>query len=125
MRATSIPSVGAVPWPPKIGDPLPRSVEVWFEQPKLDWILGMKGHGPEWSRIFRIYPDDRELAWEAIANATPGSMIQVVRDRSPFGISCGIEIDLAFNRRNALVTVAWHYAFENAAPRLVTAYPSF
>jgi len=52
-------------------------------------------------------------------------MIQVVRDRSPFGISCGIEISLALNRRDALVAVAWHYAFENAAPRLVTAYPSF
>jgi len=91
----------------------------------LNWILGTKGHGEEWSRVFRIYPDDRELVWEAIANATPGSMIQVVRDRSPFGISCGIEISLALNRRDALVAVAWHYAFENAAPRLVTAYPSF
>lgn len=85
----------------------------------------MKGHGPEWSRVFRIPPDDRELVWEAISKATLGSMIQVVRDRSPFGISCGIEVDLALNRREAPVTIAWHYAFENAAPRLVTAYPSF
>lgn len=85
----------------------------------------MKGHGPEWSRVFRVYPDDQKLVWGAIATAAPGALIQVIRDRSPFGISCGIEVDLALNSRNAPVTIAWHYAFENAAPKLVTAYPSF
>jgi hypothetical protein len=85
----------------------------------------MKGHGPEWSRVFRIYPDDQKLIWKAIKEATLGSMIQVVRNRLSFGVSCGIEVVLSLNCRSAPVTVAWHYAFEDAAPRLVTAYPSF
>jgi hypothetical protein len=84
----------------------------------------MKGHGPEWSRVFRVFPDDQKSVWGAIAIATPRASIQVVRDRFPFGVSCGIEVDLVLNSRNAPATVAWHYAFENAAPRLVTAYPS-
>ncbi|HET7053947.1 MAG TPA: hypothetical protein VFI09_08545 [Solirubrobacterales bacterium] len=91
----------------------------------MDWIFGMEGHGAEWNRVFLIYPDDRKLAWKAIAKATLGSTIQVVRDRTPFGVSCGIEVGLVLNQREAPVMVAWHYAFENAAPRLVTAYPSF
>jgi len=85
----------------------------------------MEGHGPEWSRVFHIYPDDQKLVWRAIARATYGSLIQLVYDRSPFGVSCGVKVDVVLNRRNAPVAVAWHYAFEKAAPRLVTAYPNF
>jgi hypothetical protein len=62
--------------------------------------------------------------WEAIARATLGSTIKVVRDRSPFGITCGIEVDLEINDRKAPTTVSWHYAIEIAAPKLVTAFPT-
>jgi hypothetical protein len=52
-------------------------------------------------------------------------MIQVVRDRSPFGIACGIEANLTISQGDAPVTISWHYTFQEAAPRLVTAYPTF
>jgi hypothetical protein len=47
-----------------------------------------------------------------------------VRDRAPHGVVCGVEVTLTINEGTAPVATAWHYAHENAAPRLVTAYPS-
>jgi hypothetical protein len=121
---SSLLSVGAGPWPPKVGEQLPRPDQVWFEQSKLNWILSSEGHGPEWTRVFRVDLGDRERVWLAIAGAMYGAAIKEVRDRSPFGISCGVEVDLTLNARSALTLVSWHYAIEIAAPRLVTAYPT-
>jgi hypothetical protein len=90
----------------------------------LDWILGTQGHGEEWRRVFRIYPDDEELAWEAIAKAALDSTIEEVRDRSPFGIACEQKPWLTLNSRSTFVVLSWHYPFKGAAPRLVTAYPT-
>jgi hypothetical protein len=47
-----------------------------------------------------------------------------MRDRAPYGVVCGVEVTLTMNDRTAPVATAWHYADEDAAPRLVTAYPS-
>jgi hypothetical protein len=112
-----------VPWPPEFGDPLPRAASAWYTQSKLGWILGNKGHGPEWGKVFRVTASDSTQVWEAIASASLESTIQVVRDRSPFGVTCGIEVDLEINDRGAPTTIAWHYAIEIAPPRLVTAFP--
>lgn len=51
------------------------------------------------------------------------STIRFVRDRTPFGLACGVTVSLTINGRMAPVTVSWHYAFEGDAPRLVTAFP--
>ena len=102
---------------------LPRADQAWFDRVKLEnWILGAEGHGREWKRVFHVDPGDWERVWEAIAQATIGATIRVVRDRSPFGVVCGIEVDLTIDGRTATSTLSWHYAEEGAAPRLVTAY---
>lgn len=111
-------------WPPRIGDPLPRAWDAWYKRSKLEWILGDEGHGPEWEKVFRVTPSDAAGVWSAIASAALGSKIQVVRDRFPFGVTCGITADLTINDRNSPTTISWHYAMEIAAPRLVTAFPT-
>lgn len=42
----------------------------------------------------------------------------------PYGVVCGVEVELRINDRTAAAATAWHYTDEDAAPRLVTAYPS-
>jgi hypothetical protein len=110
-------------WPPRIGDPLPRGDQAWYEPIKLEsWILAGRGHGLEWQRVFRVGVDDGARVWEAIATAARRATIATVRDRGADGIVCGIEVVLTVGDRSALVTVSWHYADQNAPPRLVTAY---
>lgn len=112
-------------WPPKIGEILPRATECWHEQAKLDdWVLATRGHGLEWERVFRVGPEDRVSVWEAIAAGAGGAQITSVRDRGVNGIVCGVEVELTIGERTAPVTASWHYADENSAPRLATAYPT-
>ena len=57
-------------WPPKVGEALPRAAEAWCIEVKwTDWVLAEHGHGPEWSRVFRLDSEDWERVWEAIAEA--------------------------------------------------------
>ncbi|MGE5282120.1 MAG: hypothetical protein ACM3N0_07340 [Chloroflexota bacterium] len=51
-------------------------------------------------------------------------MIEEVRDRSPYGVICGIRVDLTIGSRRAGALISWHYALAIASPRLVTAYPT-
>jgi hypothetical protein len=113
-----------MPWPPSIGKPLPRAASIWFEQGKLEWILGVEGHGREWARVFHVDSGDWERVWEAIAEATPEAAITEVRKRSPHGMTCGVQVSLTIGDRSAKTLVSWHYALEIATPRLVTAYPT-
>lgn len=53
-------------------------------------------------RVFGVTAEDRELVWEAIREAAITATIEEARDRSVFG----------------------HYTAPDAAPRLVTAYPT-
>lgn len=110
-------------WPPKIGEALPRAHQVWYECVKLeDWILADRGHGEEWQRVFRVGFEDRERLWEAIVGAVQRAQIATVRDRGVKGIVCSVKVELTTGERTAPVTISWHYASEEAAPRLVTAY---
>ena len=112
-------------WPPQVGDALPRAAECWYEQAKLDkWILGLRGHGLEWERVFRVSSADRNRVWEALSAAVIEATIVEVRDRTASGVVCGVRAQLAIGERSAAVTMSWHYAAPDAAPRLVTAYPS-
>jgi hypothetical protein len=112
-------------WPPQVGDPLPRAAECWYEQAKLDeWILDSRGHGLEWERVFRVSSADRNRVWEALAGAAIKATIVEVRDRAASGVLCGVRAQLVIGERSAAVIMSWHYAAPDAAPRLVTAYPS-
>lgn len=111
-------------WPPRVGEALPRAAECWYEEAKLAWVLSEGGHGPEWERVFRVGPDDAGRVWAAIAGAMASATITEVRDRSPFGLVCGVRAELTVGERSATVTSSWHYEDEGSAPRLATAYPS-
>lgn len=122
-HASLIPSVGAVPWPPRIGELLPRAEDAWCTQTKLiDWILAEDGHGDQWRRVFRIEVEDANQIWECIADAVLMTPITEFRGEG-IGASYGVLTTLTINGRFAPVLTAWHYAYEDAAPRLVTAYP--
>jgi hypothetical protein len=49
---------------------------------------------------------------------------EIAPSRSSFGASCEVYIVLTIDARISKVRSAWHYANEEAAPRLVTAFPT-
>jgi hypothetical protein len=104
---------------------MPRAADAYAPTDKWHgWILAAAGHGDEWARVFHAGPRDSERIWAAIAVAILQAPVSVFRDRAPHGVVCGVDIALTINDRTALVATAWHYADADAAPRLVTAYPS-
>jgi hypothetical protein len=109
---------------PAVGETLPRSAEAYAAPEKWDqWILAGRGHGWEWARVFRVGPADVEEIWRAIAEAVLDAPISSVREVSPHGFTCKVQIVVTINARTAAVRTAWHYADAEAAPRLVTAFP--
>ncbi len=87
-------------------------------------MLATHGHGPEWTRVFRITPDDARRAWGAIVQAIIDVPISSIRDASPYGVSCEVRTALVLGTRTAPVLTAWHYAQQGDPPRLVTAFPT-
>jgi hypothetical protein len=110
---------------PEIGQPLPRAADAYATAEKWrGWILAERGHGPDWARVFDVGPASSERIWSALSEAIVDAPVSGLRDRTPYGLVCGVELELTINDRTATVATAWHYADEDAAPRLVTAYPS-
>lgn len=104
---------------------MPRTAEAYATTGKWrGWILAAHGHGPEWARIFEAGPDDGEQIWQALATAVGDTPVSTIRDRAPHGVVCGVEMTVTIDDRTASVATAWHYVDEDAAPRLITAYPS-
>jgi hypothetical protein len=109
---------------PKIGNRLPRAAEAYTTPQKWsDWILAPHGHGREWARIFRVSPTDVEMIWQVLAEGILDATISSVREVK-VGVSCEVQVDLTINSRTARVRSAWHYVDPDAAPRLVTAFPT-
>ncbi len=107
---------------PEVGQPMPRAADATGEKWR-GWILAARGHGPEWERVFDVGLYDSERIWGAITPAVLDARVSTIRDRAPHGVVCGAEITLTINERTASVATSWHYADEEAPPRLVTAYP--
>ena len=92
---------------------MPRAADAYATADKRQgWILAAAGHREEWARVF---PDPL-----AVIDAP----VSVVHDRAPHGVVRGVDITLTINDLTAWVAMAWHYSDADAAPRLVTAYPS-
>lgn len=109
---------------PTVGQPMPRAADAHATAEKWrGWILAAHGHGEDWARV-HAGPEDSERIWAAIAPAVLDAPVSVMRDRAPHGVVCGVEVTLTLNERTAPVATAWHFADEDAAPRLITAYPS-
>jgi hypothetical protein len=75
-------------------------------------------------RVFEVTLTDRDRVRDALTAAAAGSAILEVRDRGADGIVCGVQARITIGDRSAMVTMSWHYAATDSAPRLVTAYPS-
>lgn len=109
---------------PIIGLPLPRAAYAYMTAEKWTaWILADRGHGREWAQVFRVRQDDFAEVWRAIAIAVLHEPVTSVR-KVDVGISCEVHIALTINARTSRVRSAWHYADTEAAPRLVTAFPT-
>lgn len=63
------------------------------------WILAVHGHGPEWARVFNVGPLDSEQIWLAIAAAVLDAPVSTIRNRAPYGVVCGVEVELTINDR--------------------------
>lgn len=104
---------------------MPRAADAHSSGQKCSgWILAARGHGPEWAGVFRVSLKDRERIWSAIAVQVLDAPVTTIRDRAPHSVVCGVELTLTINERPAPIATSWHYADEEAAPRVVTAYPS-
>jgi hypothetical protein len=112
-----------MPWPPQVGEPLPRAPDAYAEPTKLAWILSAEGHGREWARVLHIGEHDTRRFWNGILQCALDAPICKVNDRRPHGVGCAIETVLTVGARTAKARIAWHYKNAGDAPRLVTAYP--
>jgi hypothetical protein len=74
--------------------------------------------------VFKVGHEEAPLVWSAIKRRVAGAMIDSVRKKPGLGVSCRVRVELVIGHRVALVALVWHYPFEGAAPRLVTAYPT-
>jgi Domain of unknown function (DUF6883) len=117
------PTSTETPWPPRVGEALPRAAEAYAEPKKLAWILSEEGHGRELARVLHIGANDTLRIWNAIAQAVIDTPIVRVTNREPFGVACGVETVLTIGERTGKIRTSWHYAHVGDAPRLVTAYP--
>ncbi len=124
-RAIQLLSVGAVAWPPKVGDPLPRAAEAWSEPSKwTEWILAGRGHGSQWATVLHVNLGDVDLVWEAISQGVLADAVSRIRDLGIYGLNCEVNIRVTIHRRSAPVRTIWHYGAPDSQPRLVSAYPT-
>lgn len=107
---------------PEIGKPLPRVRDAYAPPAKWDWILGDEGHGPHWRRVFGdVEPG---VLWDAFVAGALTEPVSRVRNLGELGRTSEVSIQLVLTDRAATVITAWHYDHVDAAPRLVSAYPT-
>jgi hypothetical protein len=108
---------------PEIGQLLPRAADVYVDDEKWrGYVLAETGHGPGWRRRFGSV--DSNEPWSILAAAVLASPVTELRDHGPVGMSCRVPVTITISDRTARVRTVWHYEHDEAAPRLVTAYPS-
>lgn len=108
---------------PEIGRPLPRAADAFVDDEEwLGYVLSDRGHRGHWSRAFgEVDPD---ALWAMIARAVRDADVTEMRTIQAGGISCRVPITITIEGRTRAVRTVWHYADADAAPRLVTAFPS-
>jgi hypothetical protein len=108
---------------PEVGRPLPRAEDAWSAPEKwTDWILAERGHLHDWRRVFGEVTS--EMIWEALATGVPTARVVSTRPGRKAGLDCRVDLVLTLNQRTATVRSIWHYAHDDNAPKLVTAFPT-
>lgn len=121
-----------MPWPPTIGEQLPRAEQAFGLREKLaayclnldHEVGGPKAQG--FRRILGIEIEDLEYVAEALRIGILAAPITDVRENAPFGVLCEVRVPVAglreYRDRTAAVTTSWELRHAGDAPRLVTAY---
>jgi hypothetical protein len=120
-----------MPWPPKVGDTLPRAAEATGVRRKLSTYSLDQAHqsgGPKargFELILGITIRDIGYLEGAIQTGVQLVGISEVRDRLAYGFVCGVRIPVrglgGKSGRTVMVTTAWMLDEPGAAPRLVNA----
>jgi hypothetical protein len=121
-----------MPWPPTIGQCLPRGDDAYGIQDKLagyclnvDHVIGApKARG--FLQILGITLADLYYLDDALRDGIRQTPVTRVRDNSPHGVLCEVPITVRGLRqrqdRVAVVTTSWELRHAEDPPRLVTAY---
>jgi hypothetical protein len=123
-----------VPWPPIVGDRLPRAAEAFGITEKLvtyslniDHVDG----GPKakgFEQILGITLADVDYLANVLRDEVPNGVITNVRKSALFGVTCGVRVPVRGLRekgdRVVSVTTGWQFRHADDRPRLVTAYIS-
>lgn len=119
--------------PPKIGELLPRAAEATGVREKLagysldpaNEFGGPKARGFE--LILGITPVHLDHLEAEIRAGIRKAPISSVRDNTPHGFNCVVELPVrgVGDKRERVINVrtVWELTDEDAAPRLITAYP--
>jgi hypothetical protein len=123
-----------VPWPPQVGEPLPRAAEAFGVHYKLATYsldIAHKDGGPKargFELILGITIEDIDYLEDAIEAAILETPVCVVRDNPPYGVNCVVDFELRGLRdksdRVVEVRTAWELTGPGEPPRLVSAYPN-
>jgi hypothetical protein len=120
-------------WPPKAGEPLPRAEDAFGVRRKLvgysldvtNLIGGPKARG--FALILGITIVNVDYLEEVIRAGVSTQPISEVRDNSPYGINCVVEVPVrgigTKNARIINVRTVWALEARKARPRLVSAFP--
>jgi hypothetical protein len=121
------------PWPPQVGQLLPRATEAFGLRYKLETYSLDPTHkrgGPKargFDLILGITIDAIEYLETQILARILDTPIREVRDNAPYGIKCTIDIQVpgigVKADRVANVRTVWAFDRPGAPPRLVNAFP--
>jgi hypothetical protein len=120
-------------WPPRVGEPLPRAEDAFGVRAKLagysldvtNLVGGPKARG--FVQILGITISDIDYLEEAIRAGICTQLVSEVRDNSPYGINCVVEVPVrgigTKSTRIINVRTVWTLKARKAQPRLVSAFP--
>lgn len=120
-------------WPPRVGELLPKAEDAFGVREKLagyslnltSLVGGPKAQG--FKLILGITIADIDYLEETIRAGISVQPIHGVRDNSPYGINCVIEVPVrgvgTKSSRSINVRTVWALEDREAKPRLVSAFP--
>jgi hypothetical protein len=122
------------PWPPQVGELLPRATEAFGVRVKLETYsldLTHKDGRPKargFERILGITITDIDYLEAMILDGAQITPISSVSDNPPYGVNCVVDMPIHGIRdksdRVLTVRTVWEIADANTPPRLVSAYPT-
>jgi len=121
-----------MPWPPRVGEPLPRAAEpIGVRQKLIDYSLEVHHEtgGPKalgFERILGITRDHVDYVEQSIRIGILSAPVSSIRPNPPFGINCVVEFPIhgldSKRLRTANLRTTWIFVGAADRPRLLTAF---